>query len=109
MSGLHEDLSFANNVAPWKMKELLDTVDEAITLRWVASKEGCNADAIQGQWKLREQRSCKRRLWNSACIEVLAGVQAVSDGLFHVQHKYHNLCCGSMELVQPICDPEQSS
>ncbi|KAF9238987.1 Alpha/Beta hydrolase protein [Melanogaster broomeanus] len=44
MSGLHEGLSFANNMAPWEMWELLDTVDEAITLRWVVPKKGITGE-----------------------------------------------------------------
>ncbi|KAF9224817.1 alpha/beta-hydrolase [Gyrodon lividus] len=40
MSGLHEGLSFANCMTPCETWELLDKVDEAITLRWVVPEEG---------------------------------------------------------------------
>ncbi|KIJ63614.1 hypothetical protein HYDPIDRAFT_168423 [Hydnomerulius pinastri MD-312] len=40
MSGLHEGLCFANCQTPYEVWELLDKVDENITLRWVVPKDG---------------------------------------------------------------------
>ncbi|KAF9244891.1 Alpha/Beta hydrolase protein [Melanogaster broomeanus] len=40
MSGVHEGLSFVSYHASWEMWELLDKVDETITLRWIVPKEG---------------------------------------------------------------------
>ncbi|KAF9239419.1 Alpha/beta hydrolase family-domain-containing protein [Melanogaster broomeanus] len=40
MSGVQEGLCFINYLTSWEMWELLDKVDEAITLRWVVPKEG---------------------------------------------------------------------
>ncbi|KAF9238978.1 Alpha/Beta hydrolase protein [Melanogaster broomeanus] len=40
MSSVHEGLCLVGYMASWEMWELLDKVDEAITLRWVVPKEG---------------------------------------------------------------------
>ncbi|KIK99561.1 hypothetical protein PAXRUDRAFT_786681 [Paxillus rubicundulus Ve08.2h10] len=40
MSGLHEGLTFADQMTPCETWELLDRSDEAITLRWIVPEEG---------------------------------------------------------------------
>ncbi|KAF9230423.1 Alpha/Beta hydrolase protein [Melanogaster broomeanus] len=40
MSGVHEALCFMCHLVSWETWELLDKVDEVITLRWVVPKEG---------------------------------------------------------------------
>ncbi|KAF9238990.1 hypothetical protein BU15DRAFT_74955 [Melanogaster broomeanus] len=40
MSSVHETLCFINYMPSWETWEMLDKVDEAITLRWIVPKEG---------------------------------------------------------------------
>ena len=41
MSGLQEGLSFANQRSAWETWELLEKLDERITLRWVVPEQPC--------------------------------------------------------------------
>ncbi|KAH0831137.1 hypothetical protein J3R83DRAFT_13707 [Lanmaoa asiatica] len=100
MSGLQEGLSFANQVSTWETWELLERLDEGITLRWMVPEK-----------PLSTRKGTYERVWrrpaNSTNVVFhFAGHLIVQEAPFELAHDISNLLLRKYGSTKPhLVDP----